>query len=122
MLDISRCITSCSQKKQQTEAEAFQAQLEKRVVSSADSASLLMLSALSKREEIARLQKLLIEQKGQLSAPLTQSMQLLEPIYAPERAVAPKKLPILVGGLFGGLVLGGLVFFVLRSWLGRRPA
>ena len=109
-------------KKQLTEAEAFQAQLEKRVVSSADSASLLMLSALSKREEIARLQKLLIEQKGQLSAPLTQSMQLLEPIYAPERAVAPKKLPILVGGLFGGLVLGGLVFFVLRSWLGRRPA
>lgn len=109
-------------KKQLTEAEAFQAQLEKRAVSSADSASLLMLSALSKREEIARLQKLLIEQKAQLSVPFTQPMQLLEPIYAPERPVAPKKLPVLVGGLFGGLVLGGLVFFVRRSWLGRKSA
>ena len=109
-------------KKQLTEAEGFQGQLEKRVVSSADSASLLMLSALSKREEIARLQKLLIEEKVQLSAPLTQPMQLLEPIYAPERAVAPKQLPILVGGLLGGLVLGGLAFFVRRSWLGRKSA
>ena len=109
-------------RKQLTEAEGFQGQLEKRAVSSADSASLLMLSALSKREEIARLQKLLIEQKVQLSAPFTQPMQLLESIYAPERPVAPKKLPVLVGGLFGGLVLGGLVFFVRRSWLGRKSA
>ena len=107
-------------KKQLTEAESFQAQLEKRATSSADGASLLMLSALSKREEIARLQKLLIEQKVQLSVPLTQPLQLLEPIYAPERAVAPKKLPVLAGGLLGGFVLGGLVFFMRRSWLVRR--
>lgn len=107
-------------KKQLTEAEGFQGQLEKRATSSTDGASLLMLNALSKREEIVRLQKLLIEQKVQLSAPLTQPMQLLEPIYAPERAVAPKKLPVLAGGLFGGLVLGGLVFFARRSWSARR--
>jgi uncharacterized protein involved in exopolysaccharide biosynthesis len=69
---------------------------------------------------MVRLEKLLVEQKVQLSAPLTQPMQLLEPIYAPERAVAPKKLPMLAGGLFGGLVLGGLVFFARRSWLTRR--
>ncbi|BBU67989.1 hypothetical protein ICHIJ1_03910 [Fluviibacter phosphoraccumulans] len=109
-------------KKQLTEAEGFQGQLEKRAASSADGASLLMLNALSKREEIVRLQKLLIEQKVQLSAPLTQPMQLLEPIYAPERPVAPKKLPVLAGGLLGGLVLGGLAFFVRRSWLGRKAA
>lgn len=107
-------------RKQLTEAEGFQGQLEKRATASADGASLLMLNALSKREEIVRLQKLLIEQKVQLSAPLTQPMQLLEPIYAPERPVAPKKLPVLAGGLFGGLVLGGLAFFVRRSWLGRK--
>ena len=107
-------------RKQLTEAEGFQGQLEKRAVSSADGASLLMLSTLAKREEIARLQKLLIEQKVQLSAPLTQPMQLLEPIYAPERPVAPKKLPVLAGGLLGGFVLGGLAFFVRRSWLGRN--
>ena len=109
-------------KKQLTESEGFQGQLEKRATSSADGASLLMLNALSKREEIVRLQKLLIEQKVQLSAPLTQPMQLLEPIYAPERPVAPKKLPVLAGGLLGGLVLGGLAFFVRRSWLGRKAA
>lgn len=107
-------------RKQLTEAEGFQAQLEKRATSSADGASLLMLNTLSKREEIVRLQKALVEQKVQLSAPLTQPMQLLEPIYAPERAVAPKKLPLLAGGLFGGLVLGGLLFFVRRSWVARK--
>lgn len=107
-------------KKQLTEAEAFQAQLEKRATSSVDGASLLMLNTLSKREEIMRLQKALMEQKVQLSAPMTQPMQLLEPIYAPEKAVAPKKLPVLAGGLFGGLVFGGLMFFVRRSWLARR--
>ncbi len=107
-------------KKQLTEAESYQGQLEKRATSSADSTSLLMLNTLTKREEIVRLQKLLVEQKVQLSPPLTQPMQLLAPIYAPERAVAPKKLPVLAGGLFGGLVLGGLVFFVRRSWLARR--
>lgn len=109
-------------KKQLTEAEGFQGQLEKRATSSADSTSLLMLNTLTKREEIVRLQKLLVEQKVQLSPPLTQPMQLLEPIYAPERPVAPKKLPVLAGGLLGGLVLGGLVFFVRRSWLARRAA
>lgn len=109
-------------KKQLTEAEGFQGQLEKRATSSADSTSLLMLNTLTKREEIVRLQKLLVEQKVQLSPPLTQPMQLLEPIYAPERAVAPKKLPVLAAGLFGGLVFGGLVFFVRRSWLTRKVA
>ena len=69
-----------------------------------------------------RLQKLVGEQKILLSAPVTQSMQLLEPIYAPEKPVLPKKFPTLVGGLFAGLVLGGLVFFVRRSWLGRKAA
>lgn len=107
-------------RKQLTEAEGFQVQLEKRATSSADGASLLMLNTLSKREEIVRLQKALVEQKVQLSAPLTQPMQLLEPIYAPDKAVAPKKLPVLAGGLFGGLLFGGLVFFVRRSWLARR--
>lgn len=106
-------------KKQLTEAEGFQGQLEKRVTSSNDGVSLLMLNTFSKREEIVRLQKLLVEQKVQLSPPLTQPMQMLEPIYAPERPVAPKKLPVLAGGLFGGLVLGGLAFFARRSWLGR---
>lgn len=108
--------------KQLGEAVSFQAQLEKRAVTTADGASLLMLNALSKREEVVRLQKMIVDQKVQMLAPLTQPMQLLEPIYAPDKAVAPKKLPVLAGGLFGGLVLGGLVFFVRRSWLARKAA
>lgn len=109
-------------RKQLAEAESFQGRLEKRALASADSASLLVLSTLTKREEIVRLEKQVVEQKIQLSVPLTQPMQLLEPIYAPEKAVAPKKLPVLAGGLFGGLVLGGLVFFVRRSWQARKAA
>ena len=100
--------------------KAFQAQAEQRVSGSADGVSLLMLKALSKREDIIQLQRQLVDQSVQLSAPITQPVRLLEPIYAPERPVAPKKLPVLAGGLFGGLVLGGLMFFVRRSWLARR--
>ena len=107
-------------KQRLAEIEAFQVQLEKRTAASNDGTSLIMLNALSKREEIARLQKQVVDQKVQMAPPITQAMQLLEPIYVPERAVFPKKLPVLAGGLFGGLVLGGLVFFVRRSWLARR--
>ena len=100
--------------------KAFQTEAEKRVSGAADGVSLLMLKALSKREDIVQLQRQLVDQSVQLSAPITQPVRLLEPIYAPERPVSPKKLPVLAGGLFGGLVLGGLVFFVRRSWSVRR--
>lgn len=102
-----------------TEAEAF-LQAEKRVSHAVDMTSLLILNALSKRGEIAQLQQLLLEQKVQLSAPLTQPLHLLEPIYIPEQPVFPKRLPAVLGGAFGGLVLGGLVFLVRRSWLARK--
>lgn len=101
------------------EAKEFQAQLEKRAAS-ADTSSLLMLSALAKREEIEHLQKQILELEVQLSAPLTQPLQLLEPIYAPEWPVATKRLSTLAGGVFGGLVLGGLAFFARRSWQVRH--
>lgn len=107
--------------RQLNEAEGFQSELEKRAVATSDSALLLVL-ALSKRENVVRLQKLVGEQKVLLSVPVTQPMQLLEPIYAPEKPILPKKVPVLAGGLFGGLVLGGLAFFVRRSWLARKVA
>lgn len=107
--------------RQLNEAEGFQSQFEKRDVATSDSASLLVL-ALSKRENVVRLQKLVGEQKVLLSVPLTQPMQLLEPVYAPDKPVLPKKAPVLAGGLFGGLALGGLVFFVRRIWLARNAA
>lgn len=56
--------------RQLNEAESFQTQLEKRALAAHDSASLLVL-ALSKRENVVRLQKLVGEQKVLLSAPVT---------------------------------------------------
>ncbi len=106
-------------RKQLVEAEAFQHNLDKRVAALQDGPSVMMLSALSKRGEILRLQKNLNEQALWLSAPLTQPMQLLEAIYAPESPVFPNKLSALAGGVFGGLILGGLGFFMRRSWLKR---
>lgn len=105
--------------RQLKEAEAFQSQLEKRATSSADATSLLMLNSLSKREEIVRLQKMLVDQKLLLSPPFTVSMQLLEPVYTPEHPQERKSTPILAGGLLGGFVLGLLGFFVRRSFLER---
>lgn len=112
-------------KQQLAEAERFQGQIEKRVMTlepsdAKFSQSMLMLNAaLSKREEISKLRKLYAEQSLQLSQPLTQSAKLFEPIYSPEREVFPKKSLTALGGLFGGLVLGGIALFVRRSWLHR---
>lgn len=114
-------------KVQLVEAEHVQAMLDKRSMGSLDAAdakfsqTVLLLSAtLSKKEEIQRLRKNVLEQMANLEPPYTQPAVLIEPIYAPDAAVSPKKLPALVGGGLGGLVLGGLVFFVRRSWLSRR--
>lgn len=112
-------------KRQLEEAERFQSQIEKRVMTleptdAKFSQSMLMLNAaLSKREEISKLRELYAEQSLQLSEPLTQPAKLFEPVYAPERAVYPKKTLTALGGLVGGLVLGGLMLFVRRSWLRR---
>ena len=112
---------------QLVEAERVQAMLDKRSMGSLDAAdakfsqTVLLLSAtLSKKEEIQRLRKSVLEQMANLEPPYTQPAELIEPIYAPEPAVFPKKLPALAGGVFGGLMLGGLAFFVRRSWLGRK--
>ena len=114
-------------KAQLAEAERVQLMFDKRSMGSLDAAdakfsqTVLLLSAtLSKKEEIQRLRKSVLEQMTMLEPPYTQPAELIEPIYAPGLAVFPKKLPVLVGGGFGGLVLGGLAFLVRRSWLGRK--
>jgi Chain length determinant protein len=109
-------------KLQLDESERFQSQIEKRAMSldpsdAKFSQSMLMLNAaLSKREEISKLRKLYTEQSMQLVPPLTQPTQLFEPIDASEKAVFPKKTLSALGGLVSGLVLGGLLLFVRRSW------
>ena len=101
-----------STKQQIDDAERFLAQHEKSLSSAPTGSVLLML----KREELMKLQKLYREQRIQLTEPLTQPMKLLEPIYAPERAVFPKKLLTVAGGFIGGLFLGLLALFINRGW------
>lgn len=114
-------------KSQLAEVERIQSVLDKRSMGSLDAADakfsqtvLLMSASLSKKDQIATLRKSILEQMASIEPPATRPAGLIEPIYAPDVAVFPKRLPALVGGLFGGLVLGGLVFFVRRSWLSRR--
>lgn len=116
-------------KAQLAEAERIRSMLDKRSIGSLDGADakfsqtvLLLSTTLSKKEEIQRLRKSLLEQMTMLEPPSTKPAQLIEPIYAPEPAVFPKRLPALAGGVLGGLMLGGLAFFVRRSWLGRQVA
>lgn len=114
-------------KNQLADAERLQNQLDQRSVASLDvtdnklSQSMVLLSAmLSKRDEVARLRKSVVEQIANLEPPNTQPAQLVEPIYAPAEAVFPKPLPSVLIGMFAGLILGGLAFFMRRSWLGRK--
>lgn len=112
-------------KRQLEEAETFQTKVEKRAMTLDPSgakfsqAMLLLNAALSKREEVSKLRRQYADQSLQLSEPLTQPTKLFEPVYSPDRAVFPKKTLTALGGLVGGLVLGGMLLFVRRSWLRR---
>jgi uncharacterized protein involved in exopolysaccharide biosynthesis len=110
-----------STKQQIEDAERFLAAGEKRVKSSPGSNELSILMVL-KVEELTKLQKLYREQRIQLTEPLTQPMKLLEPIYVPEKPVAPKKLVVIASGLTGGMLIGLLAFFANRSWCRHKGA
>lgn len=109
-------------KQQLAEAEKIQAQLENRAMTldpsdAKFSSSMLMLGAtLSKREEIARLRKLYTEQSLLLSEPMTQAVKLLEPIYASENPVYPKKMLVILVALVLGMVAGVLAFFARGTY------
>jgi len=110
-----------STKQQIDDAERFLAAGEKRVRSSPGSEEFSMLMVL-KREELTKLQKLYREQRIQLTEPLTLPMKLLEPIYVPEKPVAPKKLVVIASGLTAGMLIGLLAFFANRSWCRYKGA
>lgn len=107
-------------KQQLEESHRFQSQIEKRAMSldpsdAKFSQTMLMLNAaLSKREEITKLQKTYNEQSLSLSQPLTEEAKFFEPIYASDAPVFPKKSLTFLGGLVLGVVLGGLAWVVRR--------
>lgn len=103
-----------STKQQIDDRERFLAQNEKRVATSVVSNESVLL--ILKREELMQLQKLYREQRTQLTAPFTQPMRLLEPIYVQEKRAYPRTLIATVIGVVGGLFVGLLVLFVSRGW------
>ncbi len=108
-----------STKQQIDDVERFLAAGEKRATSSPVSGELSTLMLL-KRGDLTTLQKLYREQRVQLTEPLTQPIKLLEPIYAPEKPVSPKRLMVVAISLIGGLFIGLLALFVNRSWRGYK--
>lgn len=94
--------------------------MHKKRITSMDPGLETLAFLLSKQDNTAGLTKLILELKIQLSAPMTQPMKFLEPVYASVEPAFPKKLPALAAGFFGGLLLGGLVFFLSQSWPKHR--
>lgn len=100
-------------KQQIEDAERFLKQSERLEALSSNSNGLSILLML-KRDELMKLQKLYREQRLQLTEPLTHPMKLLGPIYAPEKAIWPKKSIAAVGGLVLGVFVGLLALLVAR--------
>ena len=76
-----------------------------------------MLNAAQANQETAlKLRKLYIDQTVQLSPPLTQALQLIEPIYSPSQPVFPKRMLTIAIALVAGLFTGILGLFVHRGW------
>jgi uncharacterized protein involved in exopolysaccharide biosynthesis len=108
-------------KRQIDDAERFFAVTEQRTKSSPSLSGLDALLVL-KREELLKLQKHYRELRIQMTEPLTQPAKLLEPIYVPEKPVAPKKLMVIASGLTGGMLIGLMAFFANRSWYRYKVA
>jgi uncharacterized protein involved in exopolysaccharide biosynthesis len=53
---------------------------------------------------------------------MTQPAKLFEPIYAPQKAVFPKKSLTALGGVLGGGFVGLLGLFVSLSWRRYRTS
>lgn len=104
-------------KQQLADAEKVQSQIEHRMMTlnpsdaKFSSFTLMLGTALSKREEIARLRKVYNEQSLLLSEPMTQPVKLLEPIYTQTSPVYPKKMLSILIGLTAGIFLGALLFY-----------
>lgn len=66
------------------------------------------------RESLASARKQLAEEQAQLTAPYTQPVVMLEPIYASTEPVIPLKVSMSTGALLG-MLLGALSLLVKRS-------
>lgn len=106
-------------KKQVEDIEKFLASLEKPLVKPTIAQNFSILLAL-KKEELTKLKKVYQEQKVQLSAPLTQSTKLLEPIYSPSEPVYPKKSIAILIGFVIGFFVGLLSLVAYRGWHHRK--
>lgn len=59
----------------------------------------------------------LLEKEATISEPKTKYAQYISGVSGPKEPVSPKKRQVLEAGLFFGLFLGGLCFYLKRIWL-----
>lgn len=86
-----------------------------------DDSALVSSIILSRSSEIADLRRVINFQEVDLLPPQTQPAAMATPIYTSDAPVYPKKLPAIVGGLFGGALLGILWLLARQSWQKIKP-
>lgn len=86
------------------------------VVANADkSGQAMSASFLATRDEIRYLLDRMAALQDLIAGSQARETRLIAPIYVSDHPVAPKKRPILFGGLLSGLLLGALVAFVRQK-------
>lgn len=77
-------------------------------------ASLLLATSLAKADEVKNLKAQISDLEIQLQEPQTKETYFTAPVYASPKPVEPKKLIVILGGLFGGAVLS-VVYLLART-------
>ncbi len=77
-------------------------------------ASLLLATSLAKADEVKNLKAKISDLEIQLQEPQTKETYFTTPVYASPKPVEPKKLIVILGGLFGGAVLS-VVYLLART-------
>ena len=77
-------------------------------------ASLLLATSLAKADEVKNLKAQISDLEIQLQEPQTKETYFTTPVYASPKPVEPKKLIVILGGLFGGAVLS-VVYLLART-------
>ncbi len=77
---------------------------------------------IQKEAETFNQRQLVMALEAALGAPATQPTRTIEPVFASDRPVAPKKSLLIALGVVGGLLLGVMSVFVADAWRRARQS